>query len=74
MSLLVEFDEEMLEPIIAVYLRDALNRIEGYGDDCFDGMDEKWKSTVGDKHSPGGEKKIFNPLHPKLRAYFWLVL
>lgn len=41
MSLLVEFDEEMLEPIIATYLRDALNRIEGYGDDCFDGMDEK---------------------------------
>ena len=41
MSLLVEFDEEMLEPIIAVYLRDALNRIEGYTDDCFDSLEEK---------------------------------
>ena len=41
MSLLVEFDEEMLEPVIAVYLRDALNRIEGYSDDCFDSLAEK---------------------------------
>lgn len=41
MSLLVEFDEEMLEPVIAVYLRDALNRIEGYTDDCFDSLEEK---------------------------------
>ena len=41
MSLLVEFDEEMLEPVIAIYLRDALNRIESYTDDCFDGVEEK---------------------------------
>lgn len=41
MSLMVEFDEEMLEPIIAQYLRDGLNRIEGYQDDCFDGPNEK---------------------------------
>jgi hypothetical protein len=41
MSLLVEFDEEMLEPVIATYIRDALNRIEGYGDDCFDSPQEK---------------------------------
>ena len=43
MSLLVEFDEEMLEPVIAVYLRDALNRIEGYTDDCFDSAIEKYE-------------------------------
>lgn len=43
MSLLVEFDEEMLEPVIAVYLRDALNRIEGYSDDCFDSAIEKFE-------------------------------
>lgn len=41
MSLLVEFDEQMLEPVIATYLRDALNRIEGYTDDCFDSLEEK---------------------------------
>jgi hypothetical protein len=41
MSLLVEVDEAMLEPIIANYLRDALNRIEGYRDDCFDSPEEK---------------------------------
>ena len=41
MSLLVEFDEDMLEPVITVYLRDALNRIEGYNDDCFESMEEK---------------------------------
>ena len=41
MSLLVEFDEEMLEPIIANYLRDALNRIEGYPDAWFDSAEEK---------------------------------
>lgn len=41
MSLLVEFDEEMLEGVLATYLRDALNRIEGYTDDCFDSLEEK---------------------------------
>ena len=41
MSLLVEFDEDMLEPVIAVYLRDSLNRIEGYNDDCFESLEEK---------------------------------
>lgn len=41
MSLMVEFDEDMLEPVIAVYLRDCLNRIEGYSDDCFDSLEEK---------------------------------
>ena len=41
MSLLVEFDEDMLEPVIAVYLRDSLNRIEGYNDDCFESTEEK---------------------------------
>ena len=41
MSLLVEFDEDMLEPVIAVYLRDCLNRVQGYNDDCFDSLSEK---------------------------------
>ena len=41
MSLLVEFDEEMLEGVFATYLRDALNRIEGYTDDCFDSLQDK---------------------------------
>lgn len=41
MSLLVEFDEEVLENVFAQYLRDSINRIHGYPDDAFDGPNEK---------------------------------